>query len=779
MYSPTNRPSAMRVSETVYTIPVVVHIIEKDSNPLMTDEQVNALILNLNNAYGGTGFFQGSSDIKVRFELAKWDELCNATTGITRYNASGNATYVSEGAMGKGVTWEQIESMVSWRKSMYMNVWIVHKMGNGSDGIGGMGNGLMGPADKMLRPNDGIAPHEVAHYLGLDHPFPAAKAGEDCACGDGDGLVDTPSLMSFGIGSVCSHEWGCSDQAKALINPCTNAPYGDVQSNMMNYLNVGCARLFTSDQKKLMRGILESYHKTLLTSPALNAIKPVQSASLEGEDSFCTSGPDFPRIVAKCVCGTVSSITRDGATITETNLSNTRPVLPVGQSVIWNYTLTCSNGLQATKAVRFYNPGVSNIRTNCASSTTYQVSFENNGGFQVSSSAGRVSGNTVVDVPNESLVVLTVSDSAGCSNEHAVVRPCCAMGTATQMACIPTADNGQGGFFGIDRFSFASIDSTSSNSRIDGGNYIDKSCVSIAQVKAGDKVAVTVKGHHTNRHYVKVYIDFDNNGVFADDATPSELVFSARTAGDANNSVTGMVTIPETVIRHVPLRLRVLGDFSAASGACRIQGLVQGETNYGSGQIEDYAVVISNPLPVNLISFSGQIAEQAALLEWKTTDERNSKGFEVQRSSNARSFETIGFVPSHQDITGVAEYKFIDQYVKSLNGYYYRLKQVDFDGKSEFSKVIHVRDSQLTASIYVAPNPVSGRQFRLTLPSGDSHEIDLIASDGIRVPIRIVKEGNSSQVLVEMKENLSPGLYLVRAVNQQNHLEHSVKIIIP
>jgi len=95
----------------------------------------------------------------------------------------------------------------------------------------------------------------------------------------------------------------------------------------------------------------------------------------------------------------------------------------------------------------------------------------------------------------------------------------------------------------------------------------------------------------------------------------------------------------------------------------------------------------TNPLPVELTSFSANVLGNAVELTWSTATEINNKGFDIERSSDNSSFEVIGFVSGFGSTTERKYYSFVDE--KTSNGtYYYRLKQIDFDGAVHYSQVV-------------------------------------------------------------------------------------------
>lgn len=112
-------------------------------------------------------------------------------------------------------------------------------------------------------------------------------------------------------------------------------------------------------------------------------------------------------------------------------------------------------------------------------------------------------------------------------------------------------------------------------------------------------------------------------------------------------------------------------------------------------------------LPVKLLHFNGTLKKGRAELKWATATETNSLHFEVQRSRNAGEWVAAGFVKAAGTTSQRRQYTFTDQ--EEIKGVvYYRLKQVDQNGRSEYSDPIalYVNNNQeLGATIH--PNPVN------------------------------------------------------------------------
>jgi len=126
-------------------------------------------------------------------------------------------------------------------------------------------------------------------------------------------------------------------------------------------------------------------------------------------------------------------------------------------------------------------------------------------------------------------------------------------------------------------------------------------------------------------------------------------------------------------------------------------------SQWGTNVVYKY---VGPPLPVELTSFTATSNGKEVILSWSTATELNNLGFEIQRSTEGNEFFTVGFVNGHGTTTEQQNYSFAD---KNLNNgkYYYRLKQVDFNGSFEYSDVVEVEwrafNSYLLEQNY--PNP--------------------------------------------------------------------------
>lgn len=117
---------------------------------------------------------------------------------------------------------------------------------------------------------------------------------------------------------------------------------------------------------------------------------------------------------------------------------------------------------------------------------------------------------------------------------------------------------------------------------------------------------------------------------------------------------------------------------------------------------------LNDPLPVKWLSFNGSKVQQHVVLNWTTASERNNKGFEVQRSTDGKTFEAIGFVKGNGTTGSISTYSFTDV---DANGakqdLYYRLKQLDQNNAFSYSSTVIISNSNTSNQATVFPNPFS------------------------------------------------------------------------
>jgi uncharacterized repeat protein (TIGR03803 family) len=163
-------------------------------------------------------------------------------------------------------------------------------------------------------------------------------------------------------------------------------------------------------------------------------------------------------------------------------------------------------------------------------------------------------------------------------------------------------------------------------------------------------------------------------------------------------------------------------------------------------------------LPVEFISFEVTKKEHSVLLTWKTAQEQNSDRFEIERSSTGTGFSSIGRVTAAGNSTITKSYSFTDNNpFYGMN--YYRLKQIDIDGKFIYSKTISVRFDD-PARLVISPNPASNH-LNIRILTGNNYAMIRIFDASGRPVLQKNIAGSSTVMQVDI-QYLAKGWYVLQ-----------------
>ncbi len=184
--------------------------------------------------------------------------------------------------------------------------------------------------------------------------------------------------------------------------------------------------------------------------------------------------------------------------------------------------------------------------------------------------------------------------------------------------------------------------------------------------------------------------------------------------------------------------------------------------------LKDYWIVklSSDVLPVTFLSFTAIKTEHTVSLSWQTASEQNNSYFSVQRSSNGSDFADIEKVPAKGSSMQVQQYSFED--IKPLSGNnYYRLKQVDANGRFTYTKIAFVDFNTLLA-IKLFPNPaqkfLTVKYYSNTEGSVQVSMFDAAGKQVLKKTERAIKGSNTYQLDVSQ---LSNGIYTLQLNNRE------------
>jgi hypothetical protein len=164
-------------------------------------------------------------------------------------------------------------------------------------------------------------------------------------------------------------------------------------------------------------------------------------------------------------------------------------------------------------------------------------------------------------------------------------------------------------------------------------------------------------------------------------------------------------------------------------------------------------------LPVTLLSFNGHREGKAVKLEWKTASELNGDRFEIETSKDINQFYTIGTVRSRGNTVTEQQYSFTDNIpVKGVN--YYRLKQVDIDGRVVYSNTVSIIFDEKGTPVIAYPNPTREKLTIELAQPVQSMTLQILTLEGKLV--RQLETGAVQRYETIDTRDLSNGVYVLQ-----------------
>ncbi|RYD69883.1 MAG: T9SS type A sorting domain-containing protein [Sphingobacteriales bacterium] len=162
-------------------------------------------------------------------------------------------------------------------------------------------------------------------------------------------------------------------------------------------------------------------------------------------------------------------------------------------------------------------------------------------------------------------------------------------------------------------------------------------------------------------------------------------------------------------------------------------------------------------LPVTLTNFIATAAGSKVLLQWKTQQESNNKGFHIEHSSDGQQWASIGFVNGAGNSSTLSSYNFTDDApATGLN--FYRLRQEDFDGKTSYSDIV---TATISAGRFftISDNPGNGiYKLNFTASTNELIELQVIDAAG---KVLLNKRTMLRNEIIDISRN-APGVYWLR-----------------
>ena len=375
----SNNKSSSKSMPNLITIPVVVHVIYKNSSQNISDAQIFSQIdilnedfrMNNSDASSVPSAFAGvAADCEIEFCLAVRDPNGNVTTGITR-------TYTTTSSFSgyTSMKYSSTGGQDAWNTSDYLNIWVCN-LASGLLGFATFPGGnsstdgvvcdyaYFGNTGTATSPYDlgRTATHEVGHWLNLYHIW------GDSYCGN-DYVSDTPK-----------HEesnYGCPSYPHASSCLGTGSS-GEMFMNYMDYTNDACMFMFSAGQKNRMRATLNGSRSSLLSSLGCQVVYPPIILSSTTTNLSCSLANNGS--INLSAIGGVSPLSYDWS-----NGSTTQDISNLSSGY---YNVTVTDAVGQTESSTFYISEPSPIII------TYTVNSTSQAGFSDGNIFTTVSGGT-------------------------------------------------------------------------------------------------------------------------------------------------------------------------------------------------------------------------------------------------------------------------------------------------------------------------------------------------------------------------------------------------
>ncbi len=182
----------------------------------------------------------------------------------------------------------------------------------------------------------------------------------------------------------------------------------------------------------------------------------------------------------------------------------------------------------------------------------------------------------------------------------------------------------------------------------------------------------------------------------------------------------------------------------------------------------------SAPLPITLIDFTTKCNSNSIVANWSTASENNNHYFELQRSADGVDYTAIARIDGHGNSNVQQNYSYED-FVSEDITYYYRLKQVDYDGRFEYYHTISSVDNGCVKKdheVIIFPNPANDK-LSIKFKNNDLVTIEIINDCGQLVYSTNEKLNNQIDIPIS---HLATGIYAVRVVNNYKTIVKKVTI---
>ncbi len=184
-------------------------------------------------------------------------------------------------------------------------------------------------------------------------------------------------------------------------------------------------------------------------------------------------------------------------------------------------------------------------------------------------------------------------------------------------------------------------------------------------------------------------------------------------------------------------------------------------------------------LPVKFGSIKAYEKQNGIQLDWKVYSENKVKSYEIERSTDGRSYTTVGSLPALYNNTADGDYGFFD--ANPLPGTsYYRIKNNDLDGKSAYSIVMRVNRNKTIKGLSLYPNPVVNGIVLLQgsdLGRGN-YKINIFGANGQEIyKQQLIHNGGTISHSILLPATTSKGVYMLSVKDEKGNIIFKEKLV--
>jgi len=186
------------------------------------------------------------------------------------------------------------------------------------------------------------------------------------------------------------------------------------------------------------------------------------------------------------------------------------------------------------------------------------------------------------------------------------------------------------------------------------------------------------------------------------------------------------------------------------------------------------------PLPVHLISFQGRLIDNTiSRLEWQTATERDNKGFSLERSADGYSYVEVAFVHGKGDTNTGHQYNYTDM-LPRRGTYYYRLRQIDLDGKESYSKVVQVTTDDLEMDFMYTSYNQDDKTLQVVVRQRHNEDLQIKVYNMLGVELHCLRVASQGSRMVQTfmlpMAMATSGTYIVEVKDSKNVAKKKVAI---